>query len=613
MASSSSSPNPNSNISPPASTPRKTSTFRRIPLRSTRSPLPSSPLAQERALPHSRTTSVSSVARPLTSPRTVLVQVGEDGSQTPPHSAASPSRRPTPERQLPPVPGTDRPAIPARLVQPEQAPLPRSSSLGVVTPSASTQRLAPPSRPSPTTPSASSSRTPTPFHNQRILTPYRPGFQPKGHVRQLTDEFLALRRVKLDGSENGGMKRVERTKLERRLEKLIALHFPAHSTTNPESPLKPSTGTGRRRPTANPIGDNRRASSFFDFDLRSITIGDAGDLWKNVVSAATEGGKGDIRSTEQRISPWQDDSAVSKCPLCLVSFHPLTCRKHHCRLCGQIICALPPKRPQRLVPCSLLFIVDSKSRKIEEVSEGVDYGVRKRAGSTGTGPGATKEAEEAEKFLKGVRICKQCRPVLLRQQYQQERSHVPTFSRLYETFVLLEKEIEDSLPKFQELILTNKRSFCHAEAIIEAFAQYDRLSKRIRHLPCVNGPGSSQDRVQMAVLARANLFLQKHMFPLQSLPTPRRAQGPGVQTPGGGGGPLLDPDSEIAHALQPLLEQEALLESFVEEAKVGRKFEDVKTLKSNLAEIRAEIEKIVTNAEAGMRIDGGKGKGKVGS
>ena len=59
--------------------------------------------------------------------------------------------------------------------------------------------------------------------------------------------------------------------------------------------------------------------------------------------------------------------------------------------------------------------------------------------------------------------------------------------------------------------------------------------------------------------------------------------------------PLVDPDSELAHALQPLLEQEALLESFVGEAMAHRKFEDVKTLKANLREIRAEIDRMLEN------------------
>ena len=95
------------------------------------------------------------------------------------------------------------------------------------------------------------------------------------------------------------------------------------------------------------------------------------------------------------------------------SFHPLTNRKHHCRLCGRIICSLPVKYPQRPETCSLLFVVDQSTGRIEEVGEGVDYGVRRRSTAT---PGKARKGEtlsEDEKFLKGVRICRECRPVLL--------------------------------------------------------------------------------------------------------------------------------------------------------------------------------------------------------
>ena len=52
--------------------------------------------------------------------------------------------------------------------------------------------------------------------------------------------------------------------------------------------------------------------------------------------------------------------------------------------------------------------------------------------------------------------------------------------------------------------------------------------------------------------------------------------------------------------MQPLLEQEALLESYVEEAKAQRKFEDVQALKANLAEIRIEIDRILAAADGGL-------------
>jgi hypothetical protein len=43
-----------------------------------------------------------------------------------------------------------------------------------------------------------------------------------------------------------------------------------------------------------------------------------------------------------------------------------------------------------------------------------------------------------------------------RKQYVQDRTRLPTFSKLYDVFMSLEKEIEDALPQFQELLLTLK-------------------------------------------------------------------------------------------------------------------------------------------------------------
>lgn len=52
---------------------------------------------------------------------------------------------------------------------------------------------------------------------------------------------------------------------------------------------------------------------------------------------------------------------------------------------------------------------------------------------------------------------------------------------------------------------------------------------------------------------------------------------------------LYDP----GHAVQPLLEQEAMLEQMLSEAQAARKIEDALLLKANLAEIREEIRRVV--------------------
>ncbi|KAH9981221.1 FYVE zinc finger-domain-containing protein [Lactifluus volemus] len=545
---------------------RRTSTFRHIPSRSTVTPVIPSPLSPGG---HSRTVSLTSrhvdpskPSRPhshfstLTLGQSSQVEPSQAvGSTQPQNGASQPGRRAATE------------VVDQRVHVGPPVPIHK-------TPSSSSSPSHTPAVNSPiTSPSPSSTHAST---SVRSLAPYRPGFQPKGVYRPITDEFLEVRQSRRDSG------RIEQTRLERRLEKLINLHF--GDDIDQKVTMRPKQA--------------RRMSSIWEIDLKSMG---PSDLWRGVVqNQVTSGSKADIRAAEQSITPWQSDADVSQCPLCTASFHPITNRKHHCRLCGKIICSLPIKHPQRPVTCSLLFVADPKTGLIEEVSEGVDYGVRRRTFSS-AGHGASRNGvNPEEKFLRGVRICRDCRPALLRKQYALDRIRLPTFSKLYDVFISLEKEIEDALPQFQELLLTlssDARPTTEAsmarKRLLDAFAQYDALAKRIRSLP-TSGPGSSQDRVLAAVHTRANIFLQRHMFPLQVV-TPEPSKSSSSQTTPIDS-PVIDLDSKLAHALQPLLEQEALLESFVEEAKAHRKFEDARTLKSNLHEIRAEIDKLVVSA-----------------
>ena len=161
--------------------------------------------------------------------------------------------------------------------------------------------------------------------------PYRPGFQPRGLYRSLTDDFLAIRKAKRDGDSVTGLKRIERAKLERRLEKLILLHFPHIAGSH-------DTKEGSRseeRPSLRTVGrDQRRTSSFFDFQsFNHLSLHSPGEIWKGVIAGGLDSTKADIRgkldvyrsfyviltlslAAEQRITPWQDDVNASKCPLC---------------------------------------------------------------------------------------------------------------------------------------------------------------------------------------------------------------------------------------------------------------------------------------------------------
>lgn len=45
---------------------------------------------------------------------------------------------------------------------------------------------------------------------------------------------------------------------------------------------------------------------------------------------------------------WQSDSLATSCPICTAPFS-LTTRKHHCRLCGRVVCFLPPSTARQLL------------------------------------------------------------------------------------------------------------------------------------------------------------------------------------------------------------------------------------------------------------------------
>lgn len=48
-----------------------------------------------------------------------------------------------------------------------------------------------------------------------------------------------------------------------------------------------------------------------------------------------------IRNLEQSIVTWEDDAKVLQCPFCQQTFSQYAFRRHHCRLCGRVVCGDP--------------------------------------------------------------------------------------------------------------------------------------------------------------------------------------------------------------------------------------------------------------------------------
>jgi hypothetical protein len=64
-----------------------------------------------------------------------------------------------------------------------------------------------------------------------------------------------------------------------------------------------------------------------------------GSILSPVTSLA--GQKNPRKILEQSIVTWEDDNEVPKCPFCQQEFGSWTFRRHHCRICGRVVCADP--------------------------------------------------------------------------------------------------------------------------------------------------------------------------------------------------------------------------------------------------------------------------------
>ncbi|BGP30149.1 carboxypeptidase Y-deficient [Rhodotorula toruloides] len=481
--------------------------------------------------------------------------------------------------------------------------------------------------------------SPAPYANgttrqpQRGKMPYQAGFQPQGVRRDRSDEFFQQRKRCSEA------RKLDEGRLERRLEKLVALHFPSPGTEVKETVPKDSTLS-----TITSLRDT----------LRNRT---AKELWRSVAGNVDV----DIERAEQAIVKWQDDKDAIRCPICTAAFGVRT-RRHHCRLCGRVVCFLPPTpisqlpepalleptadkppsppKPIRRERCSTFFTYEYQQLGDGSGGEKKPYGVVVEVppveqdlsldAAIGAGAAVQQKKEEEDKRKK-VRVCRDCLNTALRLQMKVLPIRTPTWLKLYEVLVQLEHEINATLPSFQELVVllsnpsaasqsTHPPSANHAKTLrkrlLTDLASYDTVSKRIRDLPLPPDamPGGSQDRLQRALANRGAAYLSEKLGLLRSLGNVEELGGGGAKDKGkkkdgkGEGGytvrslaSLLEkegvervnekvgPELEAMANLNVLREQEALVKSYVDDANARRQFEDAAALQASLEELRAEI------------------------
>ena len=120
------------------------------------------------------------------------------------------------------------------------------------------------------------------------------------------------------------------------------------------------------------------------------------------------------RQYEQSVVPWIDEDLIDKCPNCGQKFIVAIRRKHHCRLCGGVLCA----------GCSFGVGFDFARRIVDPINAGTE-----------SGGGGKRGGNFITDFIneKQFRICKVCKDILDGHESRAEAAQHSALVALYET------------------------------------------------------------------------------------------------------------------------------------------------------------------------------------
>uniref|UniRef100_A0A1A7W9F6 Zinc finger, FYVE domain containing 20 n=1 Tax=Iconisemion striatum TaxID=60296 RepID=A0A1A7W9F6_9TELE len=359
-----------------------------------------------------------------------------------------------------------------------------------------------------------------------------------------------------------------------------------------------------------------------------------------------------IRAIEKSVVSWVNDSDVPFCPDCGNKFN-IRNRRHHCRLCGSIMC----RRCMEFVPLPLaqklingtreaLCVPGSPSQTQYQPAGGGSSGMGSRRGSISSLSSVASILEEKDD--EKIRCCHHCMDTLLkRQQKLDEKDHVPDVVKLYERLRMCMEKVEEKAPEYirmAESLNAGETTYNLDTAgglrleVQKYYELIDALSKKILTLGAKNDPPPHPKALQLQRMIRytATLFVQEKLLGLMSLPTKekyeelkdkrkqeqerrlqqervaaqeplkRRQESEKTRPPANGELPQASraprmtkaggwlPSADSAHVRSdledPLLQQIENIESFLRQAREAQRTDEVAMLEDNLRQLQDEYD-----------------------
>ncbi|KAJ0180740.1 hypothetical protein K1T71_004144 [Dendrolimus kikuchii] len=295
---------------------------------------------------------------------------------------------------------------------------------------------------------------------------------------------------------------------------------------------------------------------------------------------------------EQEVVPWLDGSSVKLCPNCARTFN-LTRRKHHCRLCGSLLCH----------DCSL-FLDINVARSIVDPSA----------------PQTSSHLDHDATEKTGLRLCEHCYNLIeLRKEVQESRNAKTALVTAYEQMRSLMDQAKPAVSMYEKMCQSlfdgettyNLSDVNALRGRIGKLAEgIDVLSKKIATFPA--DPGTRQARLQNSIRQAAAHFIKEDLLSLPKLPTEaqieevrrqryeraerqiqmeRRRMERERERHDELAGPSARERENTTNDHDddnPLLEQMNIIRGYIKDAREGMRFEEVAILEANLKELKKE-------------------------
>ncbi|CAB4054583.1 RBSN [Lepeophtheirus salmonis] len=209
------------------------------------------------------------------------------------------------------------------------------------------------------------------------------------------------------------------------------------------------------------------------------------------------------RNHEKNIVPWMDEETVKRCPDCSKSFN-VTKRKHHCRLCGSVLCA----------ECSCAISFDMAKRLINPATIS-EFNI------------PSPDHDSSSSF----RSCKYCADIIKKRDshVRDETGEPPIIVQYYEHLkdVMAEAdEMSKFYTKMVQSLQSGETDYRLEDAkyirvkIMKVADNIDAISKRILANGLTEGEeGGTANNLQERVRSLALMFIKDNLVGLDDVPS----------------------------------------------------------------------------------------------